>query len=379
MSARVLFYVQHLLGMGHVYRARRICDGLHGAGLAVTLVTGGEPVPVLRDTPYPCIQLPPIRAASAGFDGLVTANGEPIDDTARNARREALLTVARDVAPNAAIIEAFPFARRQMRFELLPLLEHLNAAGDTVVLSSVRDILQENRKAGRAEETAGWLNQHFDGVLVHGDKRLVQLADTFPRANLIAVDIHYTGLVAPPAPQTAGQRTNEVLVTAGGGAVGAALLAAAAQAARDPGLSHLRWVLSTGPNMPDEDAARLRSGAPGNVTVVPFIDALPQRLATCALSVSQAGYNTVADILVAGCASVLVPFATGGETEQTRRAEALADAGRCMHLAEADLDAATLAEAAHRAMSAPVAEIDIDLNGSANTAALVKNLLSRTS
>ena len=52
-----------------------------------------------------------------------------------------------------------------------------------------------------------------------------------------------------------------------------------------------------------------------------------------ALSVSQAGYNTVCDILRAGCRSLLVPFSAGGETEQSVRAERLARLGLASFIA----------------------------------------------
>jgi predicted glycosyltransferase len=38
----------------------------------------------------------------------------------------------------------------------------------------VRDILQENRKAGRDAETAALVQAHFDRVLVHGDPDFVR-------------------------------------------------------------------------------------------------------------------------------------------------------------------------------------------------------------
>ena len=43
----VLFYVQHLLGIGHLRRASVLAAGLRRAGLTVVLVTGGPPVPTL--------------------------------------------------------------------------------------------------------------------------------------------------------------------------------------------------------------------------------------------------------------------------------------------------------------------------------------------
>ena len=44
-GARVLFYVQHLLGIGHVARASRVAGALAEDGFAVTVVTGGTAVP----------------------------------------------------------------------------------------------------------------------------------------------------------------------------------------------------------------------------------------------------------------------------------------------------------------------------------------------
>ena len=42
------------------------------------------------------------------------------------------------------MIEAFPFGRRQMRFELLPLLDAIAAmTPKPLLVTSVRDILQE--------------------------------------------------------------------------------------------------------------------------------------------------------------------------------------------------------------------------------------------
>ena len=45
--ADVLFYVQHLLGVGHLRRAAVIAEALERAGLAVVFVTGGPPDPLV--------------------------------------------------------------------------------------------------------------------------------------------------------------------------------------------------------------------------------------------------------------------------------------------------------------------------------------------
>ncbi len=51
MSApKVLFYVQHLLGIGHLKRATTLARAMNDLGLKVTLVSGGDFVPVIDDT-----------------------------------------------------------------------------------------------------------------------------------------------------------------------------------------------------------------------------------------------------------------------------------------------------------------------------------------
>ena len=65
----------------------------------------------------------PVGAAVVTFKNLVGATGTPIDEDWKRKRREALLAAYREVDPQVLLIELFPFGRRQMRFELLPLLD----------------------------------------------------------------------------------------------------------------------------------------------------------------------------------------------------------------------------------------------------------------
>ena len=62
------------------------------------------------------------------------------------------------------------------------------------------------------------------------------------------------------------------------------------------------------------------------LTVEPNRSDFPRLLGRCQVSVSQAGYNTVLDILRARCRAVVVPYAEAGQLEQGLRAQALAQA-----------------------------------------------------
>ncbi|TIL97276.1 MAG: glycosyl transferase, partial [Mesorhizobium sp.] len=86
------------------------------------------------------VTLPSVTSGDEGFSGLVDLQGKPIDDDFKKRRSEMLLQAFRDCRPDIVIVEAFPFGRRQMRFELLPLIEAIDAASPRPLLvTSVRD------------------------------------------------------------------------------------------------------------------------------------------------------------------------------------------------------------------------------------------------
>lgn len=373
-SLRVFFYVQHLLGIGHLARASRVASAMARDGCQVTVVTGGIPVNGFPSGDVTSVMLPPVVASSAGFSGLADQAGNAVDEVFLSRRRDLLLGAFRQAAPDVVIIEAFPFGRRQMRFELLPLLDAIAKADPKPRLyTSVRDILQQQKKAGRDEETVALLRDHFDGVLVHGDPHFVRLEETFPLTEAIADKIAYTGLVAPMLPPEPAE-IFDIVVSAGGGAVGRDLIRASLEAASRVAVDR-RWLLVTGPNLPEQDFASLAGDAPGNVELVRFRKDFPSLLRGAELSISQAGYNTVGDLLVAGCRSILVPFTAGGETEQSVRAERLEKMGLALALPEAGLTTELLVEAIETALSRPKPRSpDIDLNGAAKTSAIIQRV-----
>ncbi len=381
MTGSVLFYVQHLLGIGHLRRALHLVDGLAAQGLAVTLVSGGEKVSDLAATAATrLVQLAPVRAQDAGFTGLVDADGRPIDDTLRACRRAALLEAFAAAEPDAVIIEAFPFGRRAFRFELDPLLAAARARRNRpLVLCSLRDIVVAPQDRARRQVIIERVRADFDAVLVHGDPGLITLDASFPEASEIADRLVYTGYVAAPiepAGADDGAGEGEVLVSTGGGAVGGALLTTALEARRRGCLGDLDWRLLTGPNLAAAEFSALTERLPPRVRVERYRRDFPQRLRHCRVSVSQAGYNTVLDILAARAAAVLVPFAEGRESEQTLRAERLAARGAVEMLAPGELSPDRLAEAIERAATRRPAALAIDTGGAQRSARLVAGMIS---
>ena len=379
MSAiRVLFHVQHLLGIGHWRRAVALTRAMVAAGLEVTLLSGGPAEPAEISGDCTVIQLPAARAADAAFTAILDAQGGPIDDVFRARRRAAVLAAFVHTRPDILLVESFPFGRRAFRFELLPLLAAARAARPRpLILSSIRDVLVERRDPARSDEIVATVRRDFDAVLVHGDPALLPLDASFPAAARIADRLRYTGYVTAPAATDKGAGgSGEVIVSAGGGAVGAALLRAALAARPLSPLADAPWRLLAGPHLPEAEWRALAAALPPGVALERFRADFPALLGRCLLSISQAGYNTILDILRARARAIVVPFAAGRETEQALRSAVLARHGFVHVLAETRLDGPSLAGAVAAALAAPPPPpVALRLDGAAATATVLGELV----
>ena len=125
-----------------------------------------------------------------------------------------------------------------------------------------------------------------------------------------------------------------------------------------------------------ERATEWRAKATPNVRIEANRPDFRQLLAQSTLSISQAGYNTVLDVLAAGPRSILVPFAAHEETEQTDRANALAARGRAVVIPENDISGPRLAAAVAEALSAPgPAAETLDMGGAERSAQILLDLV----
>ncbi|MEM7119969.1 MAG: glycosyltransferase [Pseudomonadota bacterium] len=380
MTGRVVLWVQHLLGTGHLRRSAAIARATAAQGLDVTLLSGGMPVPHLDLGAARLVQLTPLRAIDESFSGLALASGDAATPRDLDTRRDEARALMETTKPDLLITETFPFGRRQLRDEALALIERARAGGATTAVS-VRDILQRQTKPGRYEEMLALALRHIDHVMVHGDPRLVPFDLTFPLAGQLGERLRYTGYIAGKTArrEAGGPGDGEIIVSVGGGATGAPLLAAALDARAAAAAAGNRvWRLLVGHDLMAGDLASRLTDPPSGVVVEEARPDFAALLANCAVSVSQAGYNTAVDILAAGARSVLVPFARGGETEQRDRAERLADLGVAIMVEEAALSPERLAAAVDDALAgAPPDPAGFDLDGAAKSAALITEWASR--
>jgi predicted glycosyltransferase len=239
--------------------------------------------------------------------------------------------------------------------------------------------LRDTVSDARVAETLEIFDEHFDGVLVHADPGLIALDRSFRGWERLGDRVRYTGYIAESDLAPKGrQGRGEVVVSVGGGAVGAPLLQAALAARPLTSLKDRTWRLLLGGNLDPAEAERLRSdakaGVPGGIIVEPARADFVTLLANATLSISQAGYNTVVETLASADRAVLVPFATDRETEQTIRARAVADRFGAQMVAGDAIDGPLLAAAIERALTGPSlrSRPKLDVNGVAATGQFLK-------
>jgi predicted glycosyltransferase len=254
------------------------------------------------------------------------------------------------------------------------------------ILASVRDILAPPSKPERAAEAEATIAAFYDGVLVHSDPEQTPLSASWPVSPALESRLHYTGYIAPPPPEPKPglPGTGEIVVSAGGGDVGAALYETAiAAAAQRP---DRRWRLLIGGGRAVAEIARLQSlaaavlgagalGADARVIIEPARPEFRDMLCNAAASVSLCGYNTALDLLAAGTPGVFVPFDAGAEVEQGIRAHQLAKRPHFAVVPNASLQPETLLAALDGVLAAghfgPDRRI---LNGAARSVEIAQSL-----
>lgn len=384
---KIVFYCQHVLGIGHFFRSLEICRALRRH--RVILVTGGPRVDVDRPGHVREVRLPALEM-DRDFKALRAGAGADLD-AIRQQRRDRLRRLLESEQPDLLLIELYPFGRKAFRFEIDPLLEDL--AGGRLprcrVVCSVRDILVAKDHPQKHEARAvDRLNRHFEAVLVHADPRIVRLEETFSRCHEITIPLIYTGFVTPGPERGARRRLRAelgladedrlIVASAGGGSVGAPLLDAVIGAFRRlPRRCAARLQVFTGPFLPDADFERLRRAAGEEGCVARFTAGFLSYLAAADLSISMGGYNTTMNLLAARAPALVWPF--GQNREQRLRAQRLQALGALRLLDDSELEPPRLAALMEQMLACRERpDSGVDLTGAQTTAAWVDGRLPRT-
>jgi UDP-N-acetylglucosamine--N-acetylmuramyl-(pentapeptide) pyrophosphoryl-undecaprenol N-acetylglucosamine transferase len=176
----------------------------------------------------------------------------------------------------------------------------------------------------------------FDGAAARlaGDKGLVT-------GNPVRADI---AQLAPPA-QRYGSRSGALSLLVLGGSLGSRVLnetLPAALAQLEPGRRPRVVHQCGGAHLDATRAAYEAAQVPAEV--VAFVDDIAARYAAADVVLCRSGAITVSEVCVAGLAAILVPFVVRTTAHQRANAEHLAAQGAAIHLPQAEMTAARLAD-----------------------------------
>ncbi|NET32948.1 MAG: glycosyl transferase [Cyanothece sp. SIO1E1] len=377
----LLFYCQHILGIGHLVRSMAIAQGLTDT-FNVYFINGGE---VIEDFPVPpgveVINLPPIKT-DAGFRELQVPEGFADVEAALTYRRDRLLELCDRVRPDGVMVELFPFGRRRFSTELVPFLERARAYG-AKISCSLRDIVVTKQDQARHEaKVCKLMNRHFDQLLIHGDPALVPLENSFSRMGDLTCAVHYTGYVVPDADRVFAPKVGDeppmILVSVGGGRFGHELLDCVAETCLflEDKIPH-RVHMFTGPFSPDQVFNRMQAAAQrcSNLTVERYTPDLLAYMAKADLSISMAGYNTTLNVLQTGVRALLLPFTGNDDQEQRLRSQRLENLGIVRVLNPEQLNPTQLGHRILDSLNTQPAQQSFQLRGVEVTAARVNELV----
>jgi predicted glycosyltransferase len=384
---KIIFYCQHVLGIGHLFRAREICKAL--VRHEVILVTGGPQIDVRFPKHVTVIKLPGLQM-DPKFKALFSSDKTSSLDQIKKKRQKKLMAIIEKERPDIFILELYPFGRQAFRFELDPVLQAIrsNLISRCGVISSVRDILVEKEKPKHESLALERLNTFFDAVLVHSDSNLITLKETFFRFDEIRIPVIYTGYISQKPLDNARSRIRNqlgieeedvmIVASAGGGSVGKPILESAIQA-----FSHLKiegtpyLYVYTGPYMAEHEVAYLKGLRKSKrIQIEKFTSDFLSYLTAADISISMAGYNTTMNILAAGGPALVWPFAAN--REQRLRAERLAERGALKLINDQDLNPHDLARIMGQTLTgAGLKKTDIDLNGAAHTVQWLEGWINR--
>lgn len=382
---RVLFHTQHLSGVGHFVCAHAIATGLAEAH-DVHLVDGGRLVPRAATGVEPRrVRLPRLARTPEGHLLAVEGGSESPERTLAR-RADLLAKAARAIRPDVVLVEHFPFSKWELDHEIITTLAAARRANPNVrVVCSLRDIAPRTRYEDvtheeHAERVLGWLEEWFDGLLVHADPAFTRLEEHFPRAPEIPVRLAYTGFVTEPAPAVPEVPWPWAVLSSGGLNATAFLVAAISAfcvVAKSGALGPMRLQVFSGLGAGTGDAAALEQAArAGPVDVHEFSTSFSAWLHGAALSISRAGYNTSAALLRSRVPAVLVPDSR--MSDQRPRAQRLVKEGLAVAVeAERERDVDALAAAINAALAAPPPHHSFDLSGVATTRRLVEESVMR--
>lgn len=351
---RVAVFVEAHEGFGHFNIVSQLTKKLQSEGIEVMLLSGtlnyAGAAQAFNFGDARIVHLPLVDYKTSPQWSYITPNGTLYDEDVayQSKRKDAIKSALSDFHPDMVLTEFFPFQHgfRKHDIEAVDELFPKGSSDRPKIVSLGRDIVFNNKP----EQVLELLKQHFDGVLVRGDKRITALADSQKEWGDIELPIEYVGNFINKMPEkdpSIDDENRRVVIFGGGGYLPSDMkfLEATIDArAKSEKYGNRKWDIYLSENskkhfISDPDSSqgekisafdylsrRASEVGHGMIRVFEPIDSKKFRheLANAALAVTRGGYNTTFELNSAGVPQVVVPRI---DKEQIHRANRLSESG----------------------------------------------------
>ena len=357
-ATRLLFYSHDTFGLGHFRRSLTIASHLrrHLPEASILIMTGLEAAYVFETPPgIDFVKLPAVK--KVGPDTYRSRHLHISFNRVRRLRENLIRAVAKSFNPHMLVVDNVP---RGVDGELLPTLDFLRARRpQTKIVLTLRDVLdvpEEIVPQWREWDVYSLLERCYDEIWVAGSKDLFDPTRLYEFPATVAGKTQFCGYIVQRASREAAAAIGQELhlngeplsvVSAGGGGDGFALLKAYADAVGKLGREGVKSVVCLGPDMPPQQRNELKKRLlpqSDRVLLFDFRPDLVSFLPLASVTVSMAGYNTVAEVLAHEKPAVVVPRVYP-RREQWLRAHALEERGLLRTVDPENLSPAALIDA----------------------------------
>ena len=332
LSPKIVLYSHDTFGMGNIRRTLLLSQEFitEYPGASILIITGSPMIHAFRiPTGIDYIKLPCVDrfAAEQYAPRYLSGCSEEVKQTREAILRESVLRFNPDlmvVDKRASGIDG----------ELLPTLHALRQYGrHTKLVLGVRDILDEPERTRTVLSGNGSfevIDEFYDQVWIYGSKEIFDTAKEYAFPESIRRKTFYCGYLKRPT-VAAGRKEGppRVLITTGGGGDGSDIIEAYLTGLSTlPRNVALRTTVIFGPQMPEVRRAELLRHFDylADVEFLEFEADITNRYAESDVVVSQAGYNTVCELLSFSRRAILVPRSKPVR-EQLIRARLMAQRG----------------------------------------------------
>jgi len=304
-------YSHYTFGIGHIQRASLLAKGL-SQKFRVFLFYSGAYFDIKFDEIHKVMRLPAeIKRSRGAKSTIFESNAKNEQELVKN-RIDSVIEEFRKNEPHVFITEFFPFASFRLNKTIIPLLEYIKSNyPNCKIVCSARDFPISDREdisKYNKNRLKHIIKKYYDLILIHAPYELSMFKPLNPIFEDIKdINIKFTGYIVGKIKKTISRNTkNKILIAVGGGRDGEEFIKKIIDASS---LSRLR----------DEFKIKVITGPFSNyslqqtnmhfkkMSIKKYVPNLGSNLRNYQCVITMAGYNTIAEILLANVNAIIFP------------------------------------------------------------------------